>query len=179
MSNEQSHNPERDSVLEQKAREYELSLVGEDLERYSFEALKNLSDPGLIFTPAEHKMFGSSSYGLGFSPNKPYAVFAKNSLTNINQKREELNKEDRQLPMPINVGGILLLPVVKLLLLEEGVVGKETPRNTFKINHFTDFSGNVVDVDETKKFRAEEELIEMLCKAQKHEQELYFKKINV
>ena len=179
MLNEQTHNLESDPELEQKAKEYELSLVNKRIKDFHSSEIQKLSTPGLVFTPSEHKLIGSSSYGLGFSPNKPYAVFAKKSLDDINLKREELSEQDLQLPMPISIGGKKLLPIVKLLPLEEKMVAQGIPQQTFEIKHFTELSGNKIEADQANIENAEAEILKMLLEAQKKEQELYFNKINV
>jgi len=55
----------------------------------------NLSQ-SLVLTPAEHKLIGSSTHGLAFHPNCPFASLAGSPLEAINQAREQINERSRQ-----------------------------------------------------------------------------------
>ncbi|KKP88984.1 MAG: hypothetical protein UR93_C0005G0040 [Berkelbacteria bacterium GW2011_GWA2_35_9] len=177
MLNE-TNNLEIDPKIEQ-AKAYELSLIKKSLDDYSAREQEGRLSPGLIYTPSEHKIFGSTTYGLAFFPNRTYAEVAGISLEIINQQREMLNENEMQLPIMIKKESGIITPLIKLLPLSTEMILESTLVKTYQIVRFANMAGKKIETENKDFQKAYNEIDKILAEGQAQERELYYKKLNL
>jgi len=163
----------------EEAKAYEEQLIKEAIGRYHESETIQLSNQGFVFTPSEHKMFGSTTYGLAFSPNKPYASYREVNLEKINQAREKLNLQEMQSAITVIVDNQKCFAVFQLLPIQPGNIESQTFQKTFQVTRLVNLKDEIISTTLQDLSRSQLEIEKILTDDQKQEQDLYYKKLNL